>query len=133
MTPTNLEKMEEIAKAATPGPWDVCSYNEKNGHQQGHIISHDQHTLFIPCAIMPKIGIPTQEDVTLAWERGERNADYVAAFDPPTVLGLIAEIRELREALEQVEKMFVHESRTSTTVEMMMARIAREALAKGKP
>jgi hypothetical protein len=83
----NLEALEAIAKAATPGPWQ---WDHKYGDEgdTGLALTNDTRAEVVGaynyhcCSFRDD---PTVED---------RDAEYIATFDPPTVLALIARIRE---------------------------------------
>lgn len=87
-----LAKLEEVARAATPGEWGAVLASDQRG----------QPTPFyagLICLIQD--GGPG-ERVSVVASGGyvpsrlwEANATHIAAFDPPTVLALIARIREL--------------------------------------
>ena len=89
------EHLERVALAATPGEWRV-----EHGHHMEVVSSASA-----PSALIIGLGV-NGEDVLLARTRQgitadawENNATFIAAANPSTVLSLIAEIRELREAL----------------------------------
>lgn len=81
----NLDDLEAIARAATPGPW---------------LIGNSQ--MFGPHAITRDAAGLTQ--VQDAWicdaDAGHPNAAHIATFDPPTVLALITELKSTKEDLE---------------------------------
>ena len=75
MTDTELSILESLAKAATPGPWEVDSlYN---------IRSEDKVIVLVSKTYMSRE--PTNE-----------NAAYIAAANPAVILKLIAELRQAR-------------------------------------
>lgn len=80
---TDLEALEALAKAATPGPW----------------IAGDPHP-FVPGAQVKLYGpnwTPIRiEESSERYVRPTRDADFIAAADPSTVLALIAELRQER-------------------------------------
>jgi hypothetical protein len=86
-----IERLREVARAATPGPWLWCPW--------------DLH--------------PTQRRVTVAVfneaedlvadvrpegerERDMADAEYIATFDPPTVLALLDRLEAAEGAVERV-------------------------------
>ncbi len=90
MKPT-LTELEELARAATPGPWSnigVCkSYTKKIEAPEGLIgFCHTNH--------MAKNSI----------DNGIANARFIAAASPDTVLKLIKAVRVMREALLKYHK-----------------------------
>jgi hypothetical protein len=80
----NLDNLEALAKAATPGPWRYTA----NG-----IIGSD--------------AMPDEQFIVL-WDDDGRNRfnDYpfIAASNPETILALIDLVREMGEVLENLEK-----------------------------
>jgi len=72
MTPEQLNEIERLAKAATPGPWRV----DGNGDiiQTNHVT---RDVWFIP--------------------RKREDTEYTARMDPATTLAMVARIRELEE------------------------------------
>ena len=77
ITPAQLDEIEAAAKEATPGPWEVIGGGE-------YVTPIGLPAGFDDCGVSP------------------RDVHYIAAFDPPTVLALIAEVRELRAKVERV-------------------------------
>lgn len=79
MTDLDLDALEAVAKAATPGPWRLGNY---------------------------AIVLADGDAPTIVADGEPADAAHIATFDPPTVLGLIAEARsaaEVRERLAEVE------------------------------
>ena len=79
MTPEQLDALEAVAKAATPGPWsgDRADAPAASWEVWGHDGS-DYENFIADC------------------RTGGANAAHIATFDPPQVLALIAEIRRLQ-------------------------------------
>lgn len=91
MEEQQLSQLEELAKAATPGPWYV--YSEAYGDECGPL-GHDLY-------ITPQSGGYYDEQGEandIATVAGQIDAEYIAAVNPTTTLSLIAEIRRLRAA-----------------------------------
>jgi hypothetical protein len=93
----DLEKLETLAKAATPGPWAVDEecladrgrlYVAKGspGNLRGRILE-----VFMNCLVRD--------------EGRARNAAIIAAANPAAILELCAEVRRLRES---VDKLLAH-------------------------
>ena len=80
LTPAQLDEIEAAAKEATPGPWEVIGGGE-------YVTPIGLPAGFDDCGVSP------------------RDVHYIAAFDPPTVLALIAEVRELRAKVERVREL----------------------------
>lgn len=86
MTDLNLTKLREIALAATDGPWNL------------HTLRTDEtHDIRGP--------IDDEANIVIYAECEDSDAHHIAAFDPPTVLALIAEVERLRDALASSEYM----------------------------
>lgn len=72
----DIDEIEALAKAATPGPWQSSQYDDledSNGHD-----------------------LLTSSGGVSCFNRAG-DADFVAAANPATILALIAEVRALRE------------------------------------
>jgi hypothetical protein len=97
MTTPAHEELRRIAEAATAGPWTL-----------------DGGTVILSTAPWPMECGPSWQDwetkggeplgrfvaeTRTAEAEGEANAEFIAAADPPTVLGLLARIEELEGAL----------------------------------
>lgn len=83
----DLDALERIARAVeTPGPWETrCE-----GYKEPTRVCHDsEYVIYLGC--------------DFAADLGAQDAEHIAAFDPPTVLGLIAELRRARECIETLE------------------------------
>ena len=74
----NLDDLEAIArKTDTPGPWETrCE-----GYKEPTRVCHDSEAVIY-------LGYDYWADFT------EGDAEHIATFDPPTVLALIAKLRE---------------------------------------
>ena len=75
----NLDDLEAIARAATPGPW----------HQGAHYIGAG--------------GEPYDPEAVVGQASILCDAEHIAAFDPPTVRALITRIREAETRLREAE------------------------------
>ena len=95
MTDLSLTELREIAKAATPGPWNLHTLRTDETHDiRGSIDDEANIVIYAEC-----------EDA---------DAAHVATFDPPTVLALIA---RLEAAEAKVERGTVVMSRKRATVQ----------------
>lgn len=86
MSTIDLDALERIAQAATPGPWeagDVWVFTDP--------IYPDDRRL----SNVLGMKYADEERAHAEHARGLRNAEHIAAFDPSTVLALIARVREL--------------------------------------
>ncbi len=87
MTITNerLAELKRIAEAASPGPWRYCDHGEM-------IFARDN---IIGDALIADIrgfgSQGTDHEIPM-----KANGEHIAAFDPPTVLSLLAEIERLK-------------------------------------
>ena len=75
-----LAELRETAEAARPGPWEV--------QNRGVTIVQENGTSVKPLIALALGSEPAPDDL--------RNFPHIAAFDPPTVLALIAEVAEYR-------------------------------------
>ena len=84
----NLNELEAIARAATPGPWQHLPYggqNQNGDYSGGSIFDADGDYLLS--------------------EVSDAAGAHIATFDPPTVLALIAKLREAEAVIERVRSM----------------------------
>lgn len=83
LKPEDLVKLREIAEKATPGPWshdradDPSASFEVFGHD-----GSDYENFVADCRI------------------GQANAEFIATFDPPMVLSLLADRARMEKALD---------------------------------
>lgn len=79
-----LEELKKVAQAATPGPW-------QNGIDdlEGVVAPHQPGLGNVVC-------IPPTKRMYSSLEKWAENAEFIATFDPPTVLALIAEVAASR-------------------------------------
>lgn len=85
MSDVDLDRLEALARAATPGPWEAVSGSEV-----------DPATLWLSGRNTGDGGLLAEFYDGAAFSAGPRaeaNAHYAAAADPATVLALIAELR----------------------------------------
>lgn len=105
MTRTNLDELESIARAATPGPW----LTSKTSHDTGAL-----------CVEVPD----GDDEMSLAWDAGfgitvmsAADATHVVATNPAATLALIAELRAERkradEATESLDARWEHSDHTA--------------------
>ena len=80
----NLDALEAVARAATPGPWSI---NWES----------DEYHAGMPDKWALSINGPEASDFA---DLAAADAEHMATFDPPTVLALIAGLRSVREDLE---------------------------------
>ena len=110
----DIDKLEQLATAATPGPWEASAYGSV--HPTGRSGS-------IVTAL-------TKSGMHDGWAQ---NAPFIAAADPATVLSLIAEVRALRTKLETPIAMKIKWSPLeSTMIDGWSPEVAEDALSRGK-
>ena len=86
----DLQALKKVAEAATPGPWEDWEHCAGEPYIQA---GDDAILTFCWMSL---------ENEIITYENAEKNADFVAAFDPPTALSLIEELTEAREALYRI-------------------------------
>lgn len=86
----DYSKLETLAKAATPGPW------------QQHLVDDTTvtSTTLDVCCTFPDGGRNDDVDFAAPVEQHEANAAYIAAANPQVIISLIARVKELEEALK---------------------------------
>ena len=92
----NLDTLRKTAKAATPGPWEVW----KNVHCDPVVVPAEKPWAGITDPKMPfeKVaGLSTAPD-----DYGRANLEYIATFDPPTVLALLSRLEQAEQAVARV-------------------------------
>ena len=80
----NINELEKLAKAATPGPWRQSEHE----HLKDCIMTHGSN----PVIYCDEVPIMALED-----------AAYVAAANPQTILAMIELMREMFDALDNYE------------------------------
>lgn len=94
-----LNELRKIVEAATPGPWEVW----KNVHCDPVVVPAEKPWAGITDPKMPfeKIaGLSTAPD-----DYGRANLEYIATFDPPTVLALLSRLEQAEQALARVRSL----------------------------
>lgn len=81
ITPAQLDEIEKVAQAATDGPWSVGRYDEIDS-PEGPLLA----------------GLSVGDCGVVRWTH---DAIHIATFDPPTVLALIARLREAEAKVER--------------------------------
>jgi len=79
MDKTELAHLRAICDAATQGGWHSPGLHEVHDHK---------HTIIADCSFW------SDDDMHVTPEEAQRNADYIATFDPPTVRRLLDLIEE---------------------------------------
>jgi len=84
----DLDKLERLAKTATPGPWDSWPWG---------VADTDE----VDTCFFGQRGEPARAAIGECYPelgQGENDAQYIAAVSPDVVLELIERIRELEQA-----------------------------------
>jgi hypothetical protein len=101
-TDLDLDKLEALARAATPGPWQVLTdehvtYAEAYTHKERRIFTVDQNAQLgsIYPVVNSSRGIAANRGDPPIWMVSieQQNADFIAAANPAAVLELIAATR----------------------------------------
>lgn len=85
----DLDKLESVARDATPGPWVVEPYN-----------THDLYGVISTNSL-----IPGHHRYDLTDDLTKPNAIHIATFNPETVLQMIAELRRYAEKFAQMHEL----------------------------
>lgn len=101
----NLDQLEQLAAAATPGPWkkdaEYVVAEVPTGRPGGEVIIQCRPTVhglgYKPHSVIDRALIPAPEILPM-----RANAAFVAAADPRTILALIAVARAAPDALESL-------------------------------
>jgi hypothetical protein len=111
---SEIARLRAIANAATPGPWRIYTCTTIVGDERGGQWVHGAD--------------PYADQV--ASEILARDAAFVVAFDPPTVLALLDLIESQRAEIERVrkavDKASVELSRTRVAANMERERLTKE-------
>ena len=112
---TNLDYLESLAKAATPGPWRTSrKYGEHDDIVRTEWSTQSKKARDVLIGGACAFGRDHRGHIRIIEAIGpqwEANAAYIAAVSPDVVLELIAEIRKLRAELE-----YLGELHTEATV-----------------
>lgn len=80
----DLDALEKLAKAATPGPWDKYPTTKYSLD----IVTYDEHG---------------EEAETICEVMGDKDHEYIAAANPQTILALCRELRAAREVVDKAK------------------------------
>lgn len=111
----DLDALEALAKAATPGPWAHYETMQADNHVTAVTAGGGILTGTHVCG-------PTYE---------KKNAEFIAAADPSTVLALIAELRQERERADKNEAGWGEAFRLAVAHQDALSR-AEETIEKAK-
>lgn len=88
---SDIDKLEALARAATPGPWTASDYGTYDGKGEAWYVDTPDDRADIAS---DEGGVkPNHWDAN----RGRRDMQFIAAANPKVVLALIAEVRAWRE------------------------------------
>lgn len=93
--PQFLQELEEKARAATPGPWGT------EPGTYGHRITYQDSNYDYPSEKWTAY-LGTRDKLSDSYNQWQRDATFIAAANPDTVLRLIEIVRVQQEALEFV-------------------------------
>lgn len=105
----NLDELRKIAEAATPGPWTL-EYENSDDWEAGINDGDYPHTIHGPrnCSFDNWTDKSKIQDylnrVTEISEMVDEDAEFIATFDPPTVLGLITRLEQAEQAAARVRE-----------------------------
>src|SRR5690606_23902433 len=105
MTSERLEELRRIAEAATPGPWEIPVANVFRvvAPKAGHHNPPSGKAPPYPWAI-----IADADTEGTSGKQAASNMQYIATFDPPTVLAVLNEIERLRQEREVLAEALGH-------------------------
>ena len=84
---TDFVKLREIAEKATPGPWSNDRADDPSASFE--VFGHDGSDY---------------ENFVADCRTGRADAEFIATFDPPTVLSLLADRARMEKALREAEE-----------------------------
>lgn len=90
-----LNELRKIAEAATPGPWEK--------HDLPVAVANSNFTIHAPNAV----GVPTWTTALppeIASTLKAEDAEFVATFDPETVLALLSRLEQAEQAVARVRE-----------------------------
>lgn len=91
----DLDRIEQAAREATPGPWDVADPETYNGTITAiHAPTGHESTV--------AFAVPTQGGEFARIDISRADARHIATSDPSTVLALVARVRELEDSVRTV-------------------------------
>ena len=120
-TPRDWEELKKLAEAATPGPWD-------------HETKKYSEAIYTPHRFGPSISISwgagsRNSPIWGTPERAKADAAFIAAFNPATVLELIAEVERLegeKEALDGAVTALLHDDTETEALRAELSQLKAE-------
>lgn len=89
LKPEDLVKLREIAEKATPGPWSHDRADDPSASFE--VFGHDGSDY---------------ENFVADCRTGRADAEFIATFDPPTVLSLLADRARMEKAIELLAEVY---------------------------
>jgi hypothetical protein len=137
---TDIENLETLAKAATPGPWTVCKHLESveadlacTCGYRGVVFGPDHDA---PMAICQPghdpdpVGEEGLGPQNYARAQQIANGQWIAAANPAAILELCAEVRRLRESIRlqaNAARAGMDAAKRTSTIQFQLAEQARAA------
>jgi hypothetical protein len=93
----DLESLEQIARGATPGPW--------NTKDMGNVGQNDEHEIWIEFDDFSSLAAVRHgaDDEEYGGEKQlKANAEYIATFNPELILKILAELKIYKTALKSI-------------------------------
>ena len=90
---TNLNELRKIAEAATPGPWEIDGPAHPGPDDTLPLHNNDGGAI---AYVQP------------LWD----DAEFIARFDPPTVLALLSRLEQAEQAVQRVREALGNHPRT---------------------
>ena len=110
-----LKELRKIAESATPGPWTL-EYENSDDWEAGINDGDYPHTIHGPrnCSFDNWTDKSKIQDylnrVTEISEMVDEDAEFIATFDPPTVLALITRLEQAGQAVARVRELAVKDT-----------------------
>lgn len=103
MTPeaTDLVALKRLAEEATPGPWDTDENSVWGACDPDDTTSRGMGINILQC----RASVPRWAKAPLDYEQSERNAAFIAAANPATILSLAALIEAQAAEIEEARRL----------------------------
>lgn len=110
-----LNELRKIAEAATPGPWVACSEGDPDGTRR-YTVNPDRELGTDVCAMGYDVA-------------GSANVEFIATFDPPTVLALLNRLEQAERNADTYQKLYEQRAESLEQAEQAVARMREAATA----
>lgn len=118
--PLDLDAIEALANAATPGPWEASVLGS-----EGYAVTGPQGSIPGRHRLRaPRVARCGHE----AWDTDKANAEHIAGMDPATTLALVAEVRALRAKVADLSGRTISRQSAAWRDKERARRAAQEAL-----